>query len=408
MPSLVFYNGTVILDNGVIPDGMVLAIDGRIEYVGVRRDGLIPQDAVRVDAAGQYISPGFVDLHIHGGAGSDFMDATRDDVETVFRFHASHGTTAMCPTTATAPLDDILSALDAVLEYSIAGEAWGRMLGVHIEGPYLATTKRGCHLEEHLRLPSDHEWRQLLERVPIASMTLAPELSGARDLIHELRHRGAIASIGHSEALYHEVAEAIAWGANHVTHLYCAMTDSLRNRWAGTPNPRTAGIVEAVFLEDRLSSEIIPDGKHLSRETMKVAFRAKGYEKLALVTDAMRGAGMPDGEYTFGPKTGTRAIVRNRESRLPDGTALASSVFAMDEMVQTFRQLVVCPIWQAVRMASLTPAVIAGRSAEIGSLAPGKWADIILFDDEVKVKAVYLGGRKLNIAVPSPVQPAAA
>src|SRR5262245_19496018 len=213
MPSLVFYNGTVVLDNGVIPDGMVLAIDGRIEYVGVRRDGLIPQDALRVDAAGLHISPGFVDLHIHGGAGSDFMDATRDDVETVFRFHASHGTTAMCPTTATAPLDDILSALDAVLEYSIAGEASGLMLGVHIEGPYLATTKRGCHLEEHLRQPSDREWRQLLERVPIASMTLAPELAGARDLIHELRHRGAIASIGHSEALYHEVGEAIAWGA---------------------------------------------------------------------------------------------------------------------------------------------------------------------------------------------------
>jgi N-acetylglucosamine-6-phosphate deacetylase len=166
----------------------------------------------------------------------------------------------------------------------------------------------------------------------------------------------------------------------------------MNNRWRGTPNPRSGGIVEAVYLDERLSSELITDGKHLSPEMLKLAFRNKGYEKLAIVTDAMRGAGMPDGEYTFGPRHGMLAVVKNGEARVPDGTALASSVFPMNDMVCVFRDLAGCPLWQAVRMASLTPAQIVYRDHEIGSLAPGKLADILIIDDQVNVKAVYIGG----------------
>lgn len=397
MDYQVFANGTLITDSGTVANGMVLARAGRIEYVGPFDPGRIPTNAERVDAGGLYIAPGFVDLHIHGGAGSDFMDATAPDVERVFRYHAAHGTTAMCPTTATAPLEEILAALDAVNTYRAAGEQWGRALGAHIEGPYLSMTKRGCHLPEWVRNPQPEEWRRILERGPITSMTLAPELPGARDLIEALHRQGANASAGHSEALYRELEAAIAWGVNHVTHLYCAMTDAMNNRWRGTPNPRSAGIVEAVYLDDRLSSELITDGKHLTREMLRLAFRNKGPEKLAIITDAMRGAGMPDGEYAFGPRHGMRAVVRNREARIPDGTALASSVFPMNEMVRVFRDLVGCPQWQAVRMASLTPAGIAGAADSIGSLAPGKWADIILIDEQVSVRATYLGGRRLEV-----------
>jgi N-acetylglucosamine-6-phosphate deacetylase len=227
-------------------------------------------------------------------------------------------------------------------------------------------------------------------------MTLAPELPGARQLVEALAKQGSIASAGHSEALYHEIEEAIHWGVKHVTHLYCAMTDSMNNRWRGTPNPRSAGIVEAVYLDDRLSSELITDGKHLSKEMLILALRNKGYEKLAIVTDAMRGAGMPDGEYTFGPKHGMRAIVKNREARIPDGTALASSVYAMDDMVRTFRQLTGAPLWQVVRMASLTPAEILGVSATLGSLRPGKAADILIFDDNIQIEKVFLAGKEVN------------
>ena len=180
------------------------------------------------------------------------------------------------------------------------------------------------------------------------------------------------------------------------------MTDAMNNRWRGTPNPRAAGIVEAVYLDDRLSSELITDGKHLSREMLTLAYRNKGHEKLAIITDAMRGAGMPDGEYTFGPRHGMVAVVRDREARIPDGTALASSVYPMNEMVRVFRELVECPLWEAVRMASLTPAEIVGAAGEVGSLAVGKWGDVILIDENVDVKATYLGGRSSLAPVARP------
>ncbi len=392
MSYTVFHNGTLITDSGAIRNGMLAARDGRIEYAGAYDPARVPPGAVMEDAGGLYISPGFLDIHIHGGAGSDFMDATAADVESVCRFHFEHGTTALCPTTATAPLGEILAALDAMAEYRSRPPKYARALGAHIEGPYLAISKRGCHLPEHVRNPDEGEWKQILERGPIASMTLAPELPGTRPLIEALHARGANASAGHSEALYHEMDEAVAWGVNHATHLYCAMTDALNNRWRGTPNPRAAGIVEAVYLDDRLSSELITDGKHLSREMLKLAWRSKGYEKLAIITDAMRGAGMPDGDYTFGPRHGMLARVRNREARIPDGTALASSVFAMDEMVRVFRDLVGCPLWQAVRMASLTPAEIVGVDDRMGSLAAGKLADVLFLDENVNVKRTFLGG----------------
>ena len=395
MAFQLFHNGRVISDSGVIENAAVAVCDGRILWVG---HGEVPPEAERIDAAGLYISPGFIDIHVHGGAGSDFMDATRDDVERVFRFHAANGTTALCPTTATASLDEILACLEALSAYRSGPQEFGRALGAHIEGPYLSMSKRGCHLPEFVRNPVESEWKQIIERGSVASMTLAPELPGARELIEALHQGGATASAGHSEAITEEIDRAIDWGVRHVTHLYCAMTDAMNNRWRGTPNPRTAGIVEAVYLDDRLSTELISDGKHLSKEMLLLAFRNKGYEKLAIITDAMRGAGMPDGEYTFGPRHGMLAIVRNREARIPDGTALASSVFAMNEMVRVFRDLTACPLWQAVRMATLTPAEITGCDAELGSLAPGKKADIILFDDALRVHATYLNGVPLVLA----------
>lgn len=395
MESQVFFNATVITDSGLMPDGMIVARQGRIEYVGPRRDEYVPPEAERIDAGGAYLAPGFIDLHVHGGGGSDFMDANDQDVQTAIRFHAAHGTTALCPSTATASLAEILAAIDAVERYRKGDQSFGRVLGLHVEGPYLAFSKRGCHLPEHVRKPEEREWRQILERGRIASMTLAPELEGARALIQALASQGSLASAGHSEALYHEMEEAVDWGVRHVTHLYCAMTDAMSNRWRGTPNPRSGGILEAVYLDERLTSELISDGKHLSAEILRLALRVKGHDGLAIVTDAMRAAGMPDGDYTFGPRHGMRTVVRNRESRVPDGTALASSVFAMNEMVRVFRQATGCPLWQAVRMASLTPARIMSCQNELGSLAPGKLADILLLDEQLEVKATYIGGRLL-------------
>jgi N-acetylglucosamine-6-phosphate deacetylase len=391
---LAFAHGTLLTDAGEVRDGVVLVEEGRIAYAGPWIAP--PPKAEVIDASGLYVAPGLIDIHIHGGDGSDFMDATPEDVDRIFAYHARHGVTALCPTTATAPHAEILAGLDAINAYRSRGNRFGRALGAHIEGPYLCQTKRGCHLPEYVRNPVEAEWSELLERGPLATMTLAPELPGARPLIEELRRRGAIPSIGHSEALYHEIVEALDWGAAHATHLYCAMTDAMNNRWRGTPNPRTAGIVEAVYLEERLSSELITDGKHLSKEMMILALRNKGFDKLAIISDAMRGAGMPDGEYTFGPRHGMVAVVKNREARIPDGTALASSVYAMDEMVRVFREATGVPLWQAIRMASLTPAEILGVDDELGSLRPGKAADLILLDEACQVHGTWMAGRRIH------------
>ncbi len=392
MTATAFLNGDLITDTGIVRDGLVVARGGRVEHAGPRRDELVPPGAETVDAGGLYISPGFVDIHVHGGGGSDFMDASDEDVRAVMRYHSAHGTTSLAATTCAATLDEIRAAMDAAESYD---GRLGRVLGIHLEGPYFAATKRGCHLPEQVREPDEREWRCMLERGGVVRMTLAPELPGARPLIKELRKRGAVASAGHSEALYHEMMDAADWGVTHVTHLYCVITDALNNRWRGTANPRRGGILEAVYLDERLTSELICDGIHLTAELMQLAFRIKGAEKLAIVTDAMRGAGMPDGDYTFGQRNGVMATVRNGEARVKGGIGLASSVCPMNEMVRIFRDLTGCALWQAVRMASLTPAEILGRQSEVGSLAPGKFADVILFDENVGVKAVYLGGRKL-------------
>ena len=396
MALQVFRNGTLIADYGEVSGSLVITRDGSIDYAGPWFPSEFPEGTEIIDATGLYVSPGFIDMHIHGGAGADFMDATKQDVDTVMRYHALHGTTALCPTTATAPPAEILACLDALEAYRKRGPQFGRALGTHIEGPFLNPSKKGCHLPQHLRNPDEVEWKQMLERGPVATMTLAPELSGARPLIEALHRQGAIASIGHSEAIYHEIEEAFDWGIRHATHLYCAMTDSMNNRWRGTPNPRTAGIVEAVYLMEEMSSELITDGKHLSKEMLLIALRHKGYEKLSIITDAMRGAGMPDGEYTFGPKHGMLAVVKDREARIPDGTALASSVYAMNEMIRTFRDLTGCKLWQAIRMASLTPAEILGVDDTLGSLTKGKAADIVLLNENLEVQATYVGGIKVE------------
>ncbi|HWR52315.1 MAG TPA: N-acetylglucosamine-6-phosphate deacetylase [Bryobacteraceae bacterium] len=393
MATVAWFNGILVSETGLVKDGLLVAREGRIAYAGARRDELIPPGAERIDAGGKYIAPGFLDIHVHGGGGADFMDA---DPEPVFRYHSMHGTTALCPTTCAAPLDEILSAVDAVEHYRSGGEQFGRALGVHLEGPYFAATKKGCHLPEQVRPPEEREWRLLLERGGVARMTLAPELPGAQPLIEALCRAGAVASAGHSEALYPEMMDAADWGVTHTTHIYCVMTDALNNRCRGTAAARHGGIVEAIYLDDRLTTEVIADGIHLTAELLRMPLKIKGCENVAIVTDALRGAGMPEGDYTFGPRHGLMATVKNREARVKGGVGLASSVCPMDEMVRITRDLTGCPLWQAVRMASLTPAEIIGCADELGSLAAGKRADVLIFDEDVRIAGVYLGGRRLE------------
>ncbi len=392
-----FTGGKVILPDRILDDGCVLVKGDRIEQVGEKSEMNVPPDAELIDAAGDYISPGFVDIHIHGGAGSDFSDATMEDLRKVTRFHAGGGVTSVAATTASMPTEQILNALDVIAEAKRSSPDGSRVLGAHLEGPYLLNEKRGCHLESQVRDPAPEEYEQFLHRAEdILIMTCAPDLPGPEEMIRAFTAAGIVISAGHSDAPYSLMMHAIEWGVAHTTHLYCAMSS-----YATFSKPfvnREGGMVEAVFLDDRLTTEVISDGIHLSADMLRMPYKIRGPENVAIVSDAMRGAGMPDGEYTFGPRDGQRAIVKNRESRVITGEWLASSTFRLNEMVRVYYQLVEAPLHDVVRMASLTPAAIIRQDRNVGSLEKGKLADIIIFDDDIEIKRVFGGGSEQDLS----------
>lgn len=389
-----FVGGNVVLPDKVIEDGCVLVRDDRVEEVGERTEVSAPPNAEVIDAKGCTISPGFVDIHVHGGGGSDFSDATGEDFRTATRFHAGGGVTSLSATTASMSTEQILKVLDVVAEAKNSPPDGSRVLGAHLEGPYLLHEKRGCHIESEVRYPRPEEFGQFLARAEdIVSITCAPDLPGAEEMIREFSAAGVVISAGHSNASYSLMMKALEWGVSHTTHLYCAMSDFVT--FSKPFVKRQGGMVEAIFLEDGLTTEVISDGIHLSADMLRMPYRIRGPEKVAIVSDAMRGAGMPDGEYTFGPRNGQKVVVKNRESRVASGEWLASSTFRLNEMVRIYRELVGAPLHQVVRMASLTPATIIRKADRIGSLEKGKLADIILFNENIEVLSVYLGGKQL-------------
>jgi N-acetylglucosamine-6-phosphate deacetylase len=392
-----FTGGKVILPDRILDDGCVLVNGDRIEQVGERSEIDVPPHAEIIDAASDYISPGFVDIHIHGGDGSDFSDATMEDLRKVTRFHAGGGVTSVAATTASMPAEQILKALDVIAEAKNSPPDGSRVLGTHLEGPYLLNEKRGCHLESQVRDPVPDEYGQFLHQAEhILSMTCAPDLPGAEEMIRAFNGAGIVISAGHSDAPYSLMMRAIEWGVSHTTHLYCAMSS-----YATFSKPfvnREGGIVEAIFLDKRLTTEVISDGIHLSADMLRMPYKIRGPKNVAIVSDAMRGAGMPDGEYTFGPRDGQRAIVKNRESRVITGEWLASSTFRLNEMVRVYHQLVEAPLHDVVRMASLTPASIIRQHDKVGSLEKGKLADVIFFDGDIEIKKVFIGGNEQNVA----------
>jgi N-acetylglucosamine-6-phosphate deacetylase len=263
------------------------------------------------------------------------------------------------------------------------------LLGAHIEGPYFAQAKRGCHLSRFVRDPEPREYERLLEYAgDISSMTLAPELPGAERLVRALAERGILVSLGHSEASFDQVRAAVGWGARHVTHLYCAMSTITRHG----PH-RQGGLVEAALTSDELSAEVIADGKHLPPELIRLALKAKGIQRVCAVTDAMRGAGMPDGRYAFGPRDGQEAVVRDGAAVMPDYSGFASGVARMNDLVRVLRDRVGLTLADAVQMASLNPARVLGLDGRMGSLEAGKEAHVVIADNDLAVKATLVHGQ---------------
>ncbi len=392
MAGTLFANGLLLLDDG-FSRADLLVRDGRIARIAPAIEPE-PDDAV-LDLCGDRLVPGFIDMHVHGGGGADFMDGSEGAIRTVRRTHARFGTTTLCPTTLTAPDDEISGFLAAVRslmrvdDRDPSGGDGARIGGVHIEGPWIAPSQAGAQDPAYLRPPTVAHLERLLGSCEgVSTVTIAPELDGACECAAWLAARGALPSMGHSDATLAQVRDGVACGFRHMTHFYSAMSTVKRDRGYRIP-----GMVEAGYLFDEVTVETIADGRHLPHELLRLVHKVKGTERMALVTDAMRGAGMPEGTYRLGSlERGRDVIVEDGVARLPDRSGFAGSVCTMDRAVRTAVEAGI-PLDDALRMASATPARILGMQDRRGRLRPGLDADLVRLDDSLNVLMTVVGGR---------------
>jgi N-acetylglucosamine-6-phosphate deacetylase len=398
MMHVLFSGGRIVLEDRILETGAVEIDAGRIRAVHTTLPPLTP-NVVRIDLEGGFLVPGFVDLHVHGGDGADFMDGTRDAFQTVCRAHLRHGTTSLLPTSICASHERILAFFEQTRRAKTEGTGGGRVLGAHFYGPYFAEKARGAHPGNSIRPPVAEEYRQYLTFADCtATATVAPELPGAEGFVRDCRERGIVCTSGHSHCTWDQIEQAIGWGVRHIDHLFCAMSDRARLRQLQM-YPMRGGLLEATLYFDELTTEVIADGKHLAPELLRLAYRCKGPDRLAIVTDSSRALDMPDGEYTFGsPGDCTHFIKRDGVGLLPDGSALASSVAGLDQMMRVFLTATNAPLHEVVRMLTLTPARIAGHAHELGSLAPGKRADLVWLRPDLHVRQVWLDGALVHQA----------
>jgi N-acetylglucosamine-6-phosphate deacetylase len=392
-----FINGTIVLPDVLLAYGEVITFDDRIDFVGPS-DVRTPSGLPIVDLDEGYLLPGFVDLHVHGGDGADFMDGTPEAFRKVLAVHARHGTTSCTPTTTVARHDQHLRFLELVRDFRAKPTGGAKVLGAHIYGPYFAPEARGCHPAGDVRAPTPADYEPYMAfATDIRTATVAPELPGAEEFVRACRANGIRCNAGHSHATFEQVEAAIGWGVRHIDHLFCAMSDRARLRQLQT-YPMRGGLMEATLYFDELTTEVIADGKHLAPSLLKLAHKVKGPDRLALVTDAMRALDQPNGEYIFGPLDGGEPVRKlDGVGVTLDGKALASGVMGMDHGLRTFLAATGAPLADVVRMASLTPARIAGVDTEVGSLEVGKKADFVLTDHELNIRIVYIDGRPVNM-----------
>ena len=378
--------GKVILRDRVAEKLNVYVNQGLIAAVTAES---LPFDE-EIDAKGRYVSPGFIEMHTHGGGDCDFLDGTPEAFLTASELHASHGVTTLIPTATSGTLEDTLN-LNAAYEEAVRRNTHGAdMPGLHLEGPYFAYGQRGAQDPRHLRNPEPEEYCKILDACPhVLRWSVAPELPGALGLAEELKKRGILAAVGHSDAEWPEMEAAWNAGYTHVTHLYSGMSTVHRKNAY-----RYIGVVEAAYLIDDMTVEIIADGCHLPAELLKFVYKFKGQERIALVTDSMRGAGMPDGTVSMLGhwKNGLETIIEDGVAKLPDRTAFAGSVATFDRLVRNMLSMAEVPMHEVITMACRTPARIMGFH-DRGELAPGLRADIVLFDDNVDVSIVMREGR---------------
>jgi N-acetylglucosamine-6-phosphate deacetylase len=393
MMQTLFLNGTIVLPDCLVEDGAVLVGGQFIKKVGKRGEVVAPDQTDIVDLDGGYLLPGFVDLHIHGGDNADFMDGTHEAFRTVCQAHTRHGTTSMTPTSTVARHDQTMTFLECCRHFRTHSTGGAKVLGAHLYGPYFAREARGCHPADDCRPPSPADYEPFLAfGESLLTATVAPELPGAEAFVRACRARGIRCNSGHSHATFAQVEAAVGWGVRHIDHLFCAMSDRARLRQTQT-YPMRGGMLEATLFFDELTTEVIADGWHLQDELLRLAWKIKGPDRLALVTDTSRALGMPDGEYLFGPPDSGEKVRRMGDVGVTlDGKALASGVMGMDHCVRTMLRATKAPLAEVIRMASLTPAKILGKDHLVGSIAPNKHADLLVMDRTLQLRRIMIDG----------------
>ncbi|HHW48672.1 MAG TPA: N-acetylglucosamine-6-phosphate deacetylase [Clostridiaceae bacterium] len=388
MRRIKIFNGRIVTPYRLVNNGVIVVEDGKI--ASISNENVEIDDCLEIDAKGNYIAPGFIDIHTHGGGGHDFMDGTVEAYIGAARMHAQHGTTAIVPTTLTSTNDELKNTFAVYKEAKKINADGAEFLGLHLEGPYFSMEQRGAQDPRYIRNPEHEEYMEILGwSDDIIRWSAAPELKGSLEFGRILKSRGILPSIAHSNAVFEEVQEAFENGFTHITHLYSSMSGVRRiNAY------RYAGVIESAFIIDGMTVEIIADGAHLPASLLKLIYKIKGAENTALVTDSMRAAGMPEGEYILGSLDGgQKCIVEDGVAKLPDRTAFAGSVATCDRLVRTMVEIADVPVTDAVKMMTATPARIIGVQDRKGSLAAGKDADIVLFDDKINVNMTIVKGK---------------
>src|SRR5258708_9196029 len=297
-------NGRILTPQRIIPQGTIVVEGDQI--VEVREGDVDVPDALEIDAQGKYVSPGFIDIHVHGGGGCDFMDGSESAFLTIAEMHARYGTTSMVPTTLSSDKAGILQTLSVYESANRNNTRGAQFLGMHLEGRYIAMNQRGAQDPRYIRDPDPQEYEDIIRQSPVIKRwSAAPELKGAMEFGRYLRSKGILAAVAHTDAIYEEVLEAFENGYSLITHLYSGMSGVTRRNAF-----RYAGVIESAYIIDEMSVEVIADGIHLPAPLLKLVYKIKGPDKIALITDAMRAAGMPPGESILGSlENGLKVIV---------------------------------------------------------------------------------------------------